>query len=502
VATVCLFAAFLILGGVAGASAERLFGGDTLVSGEPTGIGNHSTRCSGQHCIETPGDSVFVAWYGDGPGGHGVYLSRSISGGAQFETPRRVNDPGIAAYNPSLAIDSAGHIYIVWVDKRDGDGPYWNIYLAKSTDGGVTFGSDIRVDDAGDDPSGQTWPAVAADDSGRVYVVWLDERGNGGLGVYATRSTDGGASFDSSVALPNPLGYIPYPQEGPSIAARGDGEVYVACLDYTEDGPGSWFAAMRRSTDAGQTYGDPVYVAEYLNISVQATSIALGGSTDVYIAWPDQYPCMARSIDCGQTFGPVVQVSDLPACCAPPERRISISVGVSGWIGVAWRHYYDTVAFSESRDGGGSFLPPVLFDGAGNRGGASTAFDDSLSVYFIWTDYRHSIKGDIYFSKGILDPGAGTAEEPNGMVANDASIRVWPNPFSTSTMIRSEASFGPACVYVYDPVGREVRRLVCPDAAVSWDGRDSRGRLVAPGLYLIRIDQPRFGTPVKVIVSR
>jgi hypothetical protein len=69
-----------------------------------------------------------------------------------------------------------------------------------------------------------------------------------------------------------------------------------------------------------------------------------------------------------------------------------------------------------------------------------------------------------------------------------------PNPFSHATLLRYDVAAGgaPVRVDVYDVAGRLVRALVdAPQAggahAVQWNGRDSAGRVVAAGVYLVRL---------------
>ncbi|MCA9754003.1 MAG: T9SS type A sorting domain-containing protein, partial [Gemmatimonadetes bacterium] len=68
-----------------------------------------------------------------------------------------------------------------------------------------------------------------------------------------------------------------------------------------------------------------------------------------------------------------------------------------------------------------------------------------------------------------------------------------PNPFSGSTAIRfALPEKAPVSLRVYDVSGRLVRTLVnAPlDAgrhAVTWDGRDDRGRTAASGVYFYRL---------------
>jgi hypothetical protein len=69
----------------------------------------------------------------------------------------------------------------------------------------------------------------------------------------------------------------------------------------------------------------------------------------------------------------------------------------------------------------------------------------------------------------------------------------YPNPFNPSTRIRfTVPQDSPVRLVVYDLAGRRVRTLVDEDLIanhyeIDWDGRDSRERQVANGVYLYRL---------------
>ena len=65
-------------------------------------------------------------------------------------------------------------VLIAWQDNRLGDN---DIFFARSSDRGVTFAPDERLDDSGTDRSEQTRPDVAIDAATHTaYAVWEDER--------------------------------------------------------------------------------------------------------------------------------------------------------------------------------------------------------------------------------------------------------------------------------------------------------------------------------------
>ncbi len=81
----------------------------------------------------------------------------------------------------------------------------------------------------------------------------------------------------------------------------------------------------------------------------------------------------------------------------------------------------------------------------------------------------------------------------------------YPNPFNSSTRIvyhRPEQDGSIPTAFVYDVAGRLVRTLqLFPQGdEVAWDGRDSRGRSVASGVYMVRLgDHPSV---VKMLLMR
>jgi flagellar hook assembly protein FlgD len=87
-------------------------------------------------------------------------------------------------------------------------------------------------------------------------------------------------------------------------------------------------------------------------------------------------------------------------------------------------------------------------------------------------------------------------------------VRALPNPSSAQTVIRFEArGDGLIEAGVYDPAGRMVRRLsnaILPAGAhdLAWGGRTDDGRIVAAGVYLIRVSHAGEATIARVLIVR
>jgi len=92
--------------------------------------------------------------------------------------------------------------------------------------------------------------------------------------------------------------------------------------------------------------------------------------------------------------------------------------------------------------------------------------------------------------------------------SRDALLGNVPNPFSSGTEIAFDlARESRVRIAVYDVRGRLVRELLegtRPSGRyrIHWDGRDGRGRSVASGVYLCRMETPGFRAVRKMVVMR
>src|SRR5437879_12952742 len=105
-----------------------------------------------------------------------------------------------------MAIDPVtGEIYIAWPDSRNGD---QDIFMSSSTDGGITWSANHRVND--DSGSHSQWMVdIAVDHASVVHAAWEDNR-NGAWNIFYSNSTDGGATWATNLRVSSqdpPLSY-------------------------------------------------------------------------------------------------------------------------------------------------------------------------------------------------------------------------------------------------------------------------------------------------------
>ncbi len=135
-----------------------------------------------------------------------IVMVRSTDGGATWGPKVRVNHdpPGADQHMPNVAVDERGQVYVAWYDRRGipfGDSA--NAYAAVSTDGGLTFGPDLKLSSR---PSDWFWGSIqsllahgelmgdrialaAGDDYG--IVAWADMRNSPERSdIYAARIVD------------------------------------------------------------------------------------------------------------------------------------------------------------------------------------------------------------------------------------------------------------------------------------------------------------------------
>ncbi len=296
-----------------------------------------------------PDDGIYVVWQDDRNGSYDIYFSKSINGGTNWTEPNvKINTGNDTGWQsaPSIAVDSGGTIYVVWEDNRNGD---WNIYFAKSIDGGDTWSDpNIRVNSA--NSSIQRNSKIAVDSAGTIYVTWEDDR-NGDDDIYFAKSTDGGSTWtEPNIKINDDTGTSS--QLNPDIAVNSSNGVYIVWQDYRNVGGDIYFAG---SIDGGETWLSP--------------NVKINSDTEL-----------------DSQYDPVVDV------------------GPTGTIYVAWQDYregFGDIFFAYSMDVGLNWLHPNerINDDSGDNSQYDPAMVSSPAneIYVTWSDYRNT-DGDIYIA--------------------------------------------------------------------------------------------------------
>jgi chitodextrinase len=334
---------------------------------------------------------AFAGWSGS-PTGDDIYFTKSSDGGRTWSTPLRVNDDlgNAAQAQPRLALDPANNIYIAWTDTRGGTN---DIYFSKSTNGGSSFSANVRVNDVATNSQSEPDLAVDSVNPHLVHVVWTDTRppisGPTSPDIYYANSTNGGLSFNPSVRLNDDLGSAAE-QSTPAIAVAPNRNVYVVWRDPR----GSPEVYYTRSIDFGATWSLNTYVnGDAGNIDQRNPTIAIDAAGTVYVAWTDyRNPNTAPDIfeawlaSGSATFSAKVQVNDDRGIA--PQINPSISAN-AGKIQLAWADY---------RTGGSTSYD--IYTSSSTDGTAwspnTKVNDDSLNSYQDYPSIAVDSAGDVF----------------------------------------------------------------------------------------------------------
>ena len=225
---------------------------------------NAGSHNQGVNLSTGPNGEVYAAWaiYDGWPQDEkSIGFTRSLDGGATWEPSYRIinNIKGIrnsaVPQNmrvnsfPSMAVDASngpnsGNIYIVWTNvgvPGANSGSDRDVYLIKSTDGGLTFGEPIRVNQ---DPIGQGkshyLPWITCDASnGILSTIFYDNRNvsNNQAETWVAVSTNAGENWEDFKV--SDVSFTPTPIPGLASGYFGDylgihasgGKVYPVWTD-------------------------------------------------------------------------------------------------------------------------------------------------------------------------------------------------------------------------------------------------------------------------------
>jgi CARDB/BNR/Asp-box repeat len=232
-------------------------------------------------------DQIYVTWHQGVPG----FVSRRTAGaGGTWQAPVQVTGAETAgtAIGGDIKTNSVGDVFVFWPE----DGGNRQIHVAKSTDGGASFGAPVTVASIF---ASQRQISIPADTTPKrmarvyvsggayrtaskdlVYAVWTDLSGEAGctsgLGpgssvasacksrVWFARSTDGGATWSAPTKINNQAGKNDQFHSRLCVDET-DGRLVVVYNDTIGD-PGRlktdiW---MQHSEDDGVTWSSPVKV--------------------------------------------------------------------------------------------------------------------------------------------------------------------------------------------------------------------------------------------------
>ncbi|MCX7878610.1 MAG: T9SS type A sorting domain-containing protein [Ignavibacteria bacterium] len=385
--------------------------------------------------INASGNNTHVVWHDLRDANYEIYYKYSPDAGLNWgQDIRLTNATGVSQF-PCVAANT-NFVHVVWNDNRNGN---YEIYYKRSSDNGVTWGSDIRLTD-------NTANSLGANVSvfgNIVYVVWYDGR-DGNDEIYFKRSSDNGANWSSDTRITNNAGN----SINPCISISGL-VINVVWQDNRDNNNEIYF---KRSTDGGLSW--PLSDTRLTdNSAASEFPVISADGIKLYVSWFDM---------------------------RDGNREIYYKNSING--GINWSN-----DIRLTNDPATSFYPHI-------------AVSDS-SVHVVWSDNR--IEGsntEIYYKKnfgGNITSAINTATEiPFGFYLNQN----YPNPFNPKTTIGFGLPHSSDVeISVYDMSGKLVANLLNSYLNPGSYEINFNASALSSGAYFYRIKAGDF-TEVKKMV--
>lgn len=343
---------------------------------------------------------------------NGLSFTSSSDGEITFGKPIEIDDTIYKYLGPATMTADGNNIYILWQGRTNSS--HQVILFTKSSDGGKTFGPSTII---GRNDTYYSLPSGLAVAGSHVYTTMINEYLKEGYpygDVSIRASSDNGTTFGKSIDLANSTQVLPSPPPV-QIQVSDSGKTIYVVSEYSPDQ-----IFFEKSDDYGTSFSLPKVVYSSKQPIEEFRTHASGNN--LYIVWSERPTAInfIKSNDRGQTFS------------EPEDLTKGISVGKTislGGLGLAssennvyiiWGYVsYDnppSLFLIRSKDGGDTFANPVNLTGNYGFGTFDVAASGD-SLYLAWSTYQHrSEKTDILFEKSA-DNGT-TFDHPINISAN------------------------------------------------------------------------------------
>jgi len=449
-----------------------------------------NTSNNNARCVAASENEVHVVWYDDrNPGNSEIYYKRSTDGGINWGADVRLTNSSDFSGYPSISV-SGLVIHVVWEDSRNGNS---EIYYKRSTDSGINWGIDTRLTS---NTASSTIPSISVSGSA-VYVVWRDDRSDQFGDIFYKRSTDGGVSWGSDLSLTiSNNSYSAYP----SISISGT-FIHVVWHD-SRDGNSEIY--YKRSTDNGITWGSDTRLTNNIssstfpNVSVAGSLVhivwnddRIGNSNRIYFK---------RSSDGGISWGSDTRLTTNNAYEEHPSVSISGSAIHAIWMDQ--RNGPLEVYYKRSLNEGITWESDIrLTISAVNSNLPSVAFSGSF-VHVVWQDQRDG-NFEVYYKRNPTGNLVGLIHT-NFEIPNSFSLlQNFPNPFNPVTNIEfTLPKQGSVELIIYNSLGKQVAVLVNGNLNAGRYSADWDATHYPSGVYFYTLKAESYTETKKMILIK
>ena len=214
-----------------------------------------------------------------------VFVSRSTDHGAHFSTPHPISDVQSSERFAVLALDRGGQIFAAWLDKPEvaaakaAGKDSAALAFAWSKNGGVSFNAARIVDN---DTCTCCRISVGFAAPGRPAVVFRN--------IFGADTRDHAVITWASPSRPGPLRRVSVddwqvdacPQQGPDLSIGANGAYHVVYFTQGKKRQGIFYA---RSTDGGKSFSTPMALGNSGHQLSRPRVLAVPGA--VWLAWKD-----------------------------------------------------------------------------------------------------------------------------------------------------------------------------------------------------------------------
>ena len=138
-------------------------------------------------------NNLFVIWNDNSTKSSNVMIKKSSDGGITFSQPINLsNTTNSDSINPQLAATTANELFVVWQgNNKEGQ---FDIFLSKSSDGGITFNQPINLSNTTNSDSIN--PQLAATTANELFVVWQEDISENNQIYFTTVYADNFSKFE------------------------------------------------------------------------------------------------------------------------------------------------------------------------------------------------------------------------------------------------------------------------------------------------------------------
>jgi hypothetical protein len=285
---------------------------------------SNSTTLSARPAIAAFDNNVYVVWIEDTPKEKQIWFRKSTDNGRSFDQPIILGNNSYTVDHilPKAIAAFGDHVYVVWRQLTE-DGNKASIILKGSIDNGNTFGKAMEVSE---NALFRSSPKVAAFNN-NVYVVWDAKysgayKGTKNEGIFFAKSSDDGVTFDKQTKLNGVNDF------GEAQVAAYLNDVYVAwagSVYYPNNSTDNLF--LTSSFDNGDTFEKTILLNKGINKSANVELAKTEGRIEA--VWQDRVMSNGEIYHKGSSNGnpaltqPARNLSDTEGLSECPSLAIS-----------------------------------------------------------------------------------------------------------------------------------------------------------------------------------